>query len=57
MKTFSEKFEKIMMAVAFAEAGELETARQFVYRDRPARKPRPDTRATQRPTERKGLRP
>ena len=56
MKTFSEAFEKIMMAAAFAEAGEFGTARQFVCEERPARRPRPDTRVQQRPTAGKGRR-
>lgn len=30
MKGLSEKFEKIMMAITFAEAGEHETAREFI---------------------------
>ena len=57
MKTFSETFEKIMMAAAFAEAGEFETARQCVYADSPTRRPRPNARAKQRQTARKDLRP
>ncbi len=34
MKWLSEKFEKLMMAVAFAEAGEHETAREIMKEDR-----------------------
>jgi hypothetical protein len=30
MKSFSEKFEKIMMAITFAESGEHETAREIM---------------------------
>jgi len=30
MKALSEKFEKIMMAITFAESGEHETAREFM---------------------------
>lgn len=30
MKALSEKFEKIMMAITFAESGEHETARDFM---------------------------
>ncbi len=48
MKTVTDTFEKIMMAVAFAEAAEFEKARQFVYADRPARRPRPYARLQKR---------
>jgi hypothetical protein len=33
MKSLSERFEKIMMAITFAESGEHETAREFMKRD------------------------
>ncbi len=51
MKRFTETFEKIMVAVAFAEAAEFDTARQLVDDKRPvAVKPRPDNRMQQRMT-------
>ncbi|HSB31099.1 MAG TPA: hypothetical protein VLD55_05810 [Candidatus Sulfobium mesophilum] len=34
MKRLYEKFEKLMMAVAFAEEGEHETAREIMREDR-----------------------
>lgn len=53
MKGLSEKFEKIMMAITFAESGEQETAREFLREadrkdvDRPAisKRPRKEYRA------------
>lgn len=47
MKGLSEKFEKIMMAITFAESGEHETAREIMReadrkdRDRPTISKRP----------------
>jgi hypothetical protein len=47
-----EKFERIMMAITFAEAGEHDTAREFLQerkrprkQERPRRRPRPQMRA------------
>ena len=53
MKDLSEKFEKIMMAITFAESGEHETAREIMReaerkdRDRPtiSKRPRKEYRA------------
>jgi hypothetical protein len=33
MKGLSEKFEKLMLAITFAESGEHETARKFLEED------------------------
>jgi hypothetical protein len=47
MKRLSEKFEKIMMAITFAESGEHETAREILRKkdratpDRPSLSKRP----------------
>ena len=41
MKSFTEKFERIFTAIAFAEAGELDTA-QKIMRERPHDKKRED---------------
>jgi len=54
MKGLSYKFEKIMMAITFAESGEHETAREFLRetdrknRDRPtlSKNPRKEYRAS-----------
>lgn len=53
MKGLSERFEKIMMAITFAESGEHETAREFMREidrkgiDRPtlSKRPRKEYRA------------
>jgi hypothetical protein len=53
MKSLSERFEKIMMAITFAESGEHETAREFMKEaedrttDRPtaSKRPRKEYRA------------
>lgn len=51
MKRFTETFEKIMVAVAFAEAAEFDTARQLLEDKRlVAVKPRPENRVQQRMT-------
>lgn len=52
MKQFLKKFESTMMAVAFAEAGEFDTARQLLNEDKPRKTDRPKkyTRPTERPT-------
>jgi hypothetical protein len=54
MKALSEKFEKIMMAITFAESGEHETAREILKEtdrsksDRPSlsQRPRKEYRAS-----------
>lgn len=54
MKTLSEKFEKIMMAITFAESGEHDTARELLKEadrnltDRPSisKRPRKEYRAS-----------
>ncbi len=53
MKTLLKRFETIMMAAAFAEEGEFETAKQIMKEES-----RKEIRSTQtkRPTERKVLR-
>lgn len=52
MKTLFKKFETIMVAASFAEAGEFETARRIANEDRVRKNDRP----TQRPASRKELR-
>lgn len=42
MKKLLKKFETAMMAVAFAEEGEFETARQMMNEDKPRKTGRPD---------------
>lgn len=54
MKTLIKKLEKTMAAVAFAEAGEHETARQIMSEDRVRKSDRPSKR--QRSTARKEMR-
>ncbi len=51
MKEFTEKWERVFMAVAFAEAGEFETARAILKEkrkgpDREIQSPRKITRAS-----------
>ena len=41
MKGFSEKFERIMMAITFAESGEHETARDIMRKTERATAERP----------------
>jgi len=49
MKKFMERFEVQMMAVAFAEAGEHETARQLLSsRPRRSKRKRPEVETVQR---------
>jgi hypothetical protein len=52
MKKLITKFESTMMAIAFAEAGEFETAREMLREDKPRKNDRPRTyrRPSQRPT-------
>jgi hypothetical protein len=54
MKKLLKKFETSMMAVAFAEAGEFETARQIMTEDEDRKTGRPTLH--KRATERKILR-
>jgi hypothetical protein len=44
MKRLSEKLEKLMMAVTFAEAGEHETAREMMKEDEKTDRTRPSKR-------------
>lgn len=48
MKSLAEEFEKIMMAVTFAEAGEHETAREMLRKDSRSDAERPSVRKQQR---------
>ncbi len=54
MKKLLAKFETAMMAAAFAEAGEFDTARQILDEDEPRKTDRPTLQ--KRPAERKVLR-
>lgn len=54
MKTLFKKFETAMMAVAFAEVGEFDSARQILAEDKPRKTGRPTIQ--KRPSERKVLR-
>jgi hypothetical protein len=56
MKSLLKKFETAMVAAAFAEEGEFETARQIMNEDRPRKNDRPSTYDYQRPAARKELR-
>jgi hypothetical protein len=56
MKSVFDKFETMMVAAAFAEAGEFETARQIMNEDQPRKTDRPSARDYQRPSARKELR-
>jgi hypothetical protein len=56
MKSLLKKFETMMVAAAFAEEGEYETARQIMNEDRPRNSNRPSARDYQKPTARKVLR-
>jgi hypothetical protein len=49
-------FKKAMVAAAFAEEGEFETARQIMNEDRPRKTDRPSAYDYQRPTKRKEMR-
>ncbi len=44
MKWLSEKFERLMMAVSFAEAGEHETAREIMREDKKTDRIKPQKR-------------
>ncbi len=54
MKKLFKKFETLMMAVTFAEAGEFETARQLMKEEEQRKIGRPTIQ--QRPTDRKVMR-
>jgi hypothetical protein len=54
MKKLFKKFETLMMAVTFAEAGEFETARQLMKEEERRKTDRPTIQ--QRPAERKVMR-
>jgi len=56
MKTLLKKFETAMAAVAFAEEGEFETARQIMNEDQPRKTDRPSQYDQPRPAARKELR-
>lgn len=56
MKTLLKKFETAMVAAAFAEEGEFETARQIMNEDRPRKNDRPSVHDYQRPSARKEVR-
>lgn len=56
MKSILKKFETAMVAAAFAEEGEFDTARQIMNEDRPRKNDRPSAHDYQRPAVRKELR-
>jgi hypothetical protein len=56
MKSLLNKFETTMVAAAFAEEGEFETARQIMKEEAVRKSDRPATRDQQRPAARKELR-
>ncbi len=56
MKSIMEKFETAMVAAAFAEEGEFETARQIMKETQLRKTGRPSARIEQRPAARKELR-
>lgn len=56
MKNFMKKLETTMTAAAYAEAGEFETARQFLNEDQKRKNSRPSARNEQRPAKRAQLR-
>ncbi len=56
MKSLLKKFETTMVAAAFAEEGEFETARQIMKEDTVRTTDRPSKREQNRPTVRNELR-
>jgi hypothetical protein len=56
MTSIFKKFEKTMVAAAFAEAGEFETARRIMNEDRPRKTDRPSAYDRNRPAARKEIR-
>ncbi len=56
MKEFIKRRETEMAAVAFAEEGEFETARQLIKEIQPRKTDRPSAHKRTRPSERKVLR-
>ena len=56
MKKLFKKIENIMSAIAFAEAGEHETARHILNEDKPRKTDRPSIRKYPRVSNRKELR-
>jgi len=56
MKSILKNFETTMVAAAFAEEGEFETARQIMKEDAARTTDRPTKRDQQRPAARKELR-
>ncbi|HLE40746.1 MAG TPA: hypothetical protein VI956_04525 [Nitrospirota bacterium] len=56
MKKLFKKLEATMAAVAFAEEGEFDTARQIMHEDKPRKTDRPSSYRSIRPTDRKVLR-
>ncbi len=56
MKKLLKKFETLMMAVTYAEAGEFDAAREIMNEDKPRKTMRPSIYDQKRPTDRKVLR-
>ncbi len=56
MKKLFKKLEAAMVAVAFAEEGEFDTARQIMQEDKPRKTDRPSSYRSTRPADRKVLR-
>lgn len=56
MKNLFKRIETLMAAVAFAEEGEFETAREIMKEDRPRKTDRPSAYERQRPSNRPTLR-
>jgi len=56
MKKLLKSFETAMMAVAFAEAGEFDTARELLNEDKPRKTDRPSIQKQHKVSNRKELR-